>query len=65
MFKLTLAAAAAVAVTGNPFVGENQNKMHVDHGDGRWSTKLKPGAHKMRQFKHDHKVNRKQSKTMY
>jgi len=44
MFKVaSVATAMTIAVTANPFVGENMDKLHVEHGDGRWSTKLKPG----------------------
>jgi hypothetical protein len=48
MFKAaTFAAVLTAAASANPFVGMNMDKLHVDHGDGRWSTKLKAGAHKM------------------
>jgi hypothetical protein len=41
MFKVATLITASVAVSANPFVGENMDKLHVDHGNGRWSTKLK------------------------
>ena len=39
--------AMTVAISANPFVGENMDKLHVEHGNGIWSTKLKPGQQKM------------------
>ena len=65
MFKVaSVATAMTIAVTANPFVGENMDKLHVEHGDGRWSTKLKPGKQKMHQFKHSTHT-KKAKKTMF
>jgi len=48
MFKITsVASALAVVASANPFVGEHMDKMHVEHGNGAWSTKLKTGRAKM------------------